>query len=68
MDIVHYGIIGIKGIGDVQRRAAVQSENVELTALVAFDAAHVKEKWHNWECVDSPTIETCSTRELSMRY
>jgi predicted dehydrogenase len=44
MHKVHYGVIGIKGVGRHHIRSALQSDNVELTALVDIDAALVKQR------------------------
>jgi predicted dehydrogenase len=44
MKKVRYGVIGIKGIGDLHCRFALQNENVELTALVDVDTDFVKKK------------------------
>lgn len=44
MKKVRYGVIGIKGIGDLHCRFARQNENVELTALVDVDKDFVKKK------------------------
>jgi len=42
MNKVRYGVIGLKGVGNLHVRLAQQHENVELAALVDVDAAFVK--------------------------
>jgi predicted dehydrogenase len=44
MKKVRYGVIGIKGIGELHYRLAQQHGNVELTALADVDAAAVRQK------------------------
>lgn len=44
MQKVHYGVIGIKGVGKHHCRSALQNEKLELAALVDVDAECVKKR------------------------
>jgi len=65
---IRYGVIGVKGIGQVHAYLAQKHERVELTALVDVDADFVNRKSQELGVRGFTDYETCLRLELWMRY